>query len=1559
MNKSDLNDVHVNESQVIGNSLIDSHESDGEDNQVNYRFKKSEGYHAVPLLYTRNYMPPRADLSFAGLDDSVTSVNKTKISTSMTSKESLEKPKSGRPSAPIIEEWESDSKDENVVEKIKVKKTVKPSLEKIEFINARNITVENESKAEKPRKLRRSPKVNTARPKAVTNAVRMNRVNDVKASSCWVWKPIKPNSASITLKRYDYVDVRGKSRSVMAWVPKKVKKHIMKLLEWNLHVINVSSAGPAPYLKWSMGIKCSKAFPLLAMKIPLLEHFATYLQNKHYALWEVIEFGDSYKAPPEETGKGPASESSTKKKGRTVVITKEDMQKRRNDVTVRTTLLLALPDEHQFRFSKYEIAQELWEGILKTFGGNEATKKTKKNQLKQQYGNFKAEGSETLKQTFNRLQAIVSHLEFMDVEIEQNDLNQKFLRSLAPEWLMYTIVWRNKDDRDTMSLDDVYYHLKVYEPEVQKNSESNSQNMAFISSSNTSSGKGKVHTIDEDDIKEIDIKWNMALLSMRADRFWKKTGKKITIQGSDVASFDKSKDWSYMANEEENHALVADDEVLTEFSLMAKSSSSLENEKEKEGLDNKLIGFEKASKDLDNLLGSQRSDKNKEGLGYSAVLPPAQVYSPLKKDLSWTYLPGFVDDTVTDYSRPTPSINELIYNTSDLQSNNFFVFEHGESSGSIMSKPMIKFVKAVDCPRVTKTNNTENARKSTVKYAEMYRNTSKSPKVRVKTQPRVLRVSTVTGKIPTVDSKFSTAKSMFTADLGNKGKAVKASACWIWRPKQNNTEQGLNCNSVSVTFKKYQYIDTQGRVNGCSRHMTGNISYLSEYEPYDGGYVLFGQGGGRITGKGIIKTDLKVKIIRCDNRGEFKNKEMNELCTKKGIRREFSNARTPQQNRVSEKRNRTLIEAARTMLADAKLPVTFWAKVVNTACYVQNMVEENLHVDFLENKLIKKGAGLNWLFNINTLTNSMNYVPVVVAGTFSTNILGTKDVASQAVKKDVSFLIYIALPNWFHEAHMEFSNSDAQDDCNTNVLDSSGISNPTTTSKVPLAEQVEPTASLTVETKISTVSSPVPTVCLGTSPGSSRDPRIISKEVFSHKETPSLGNALTLSNRFEDTSREEADLSNMETSIPVSPTSTFRIHKDHPKSQIIGPVDTPVQTRHKSKEMEEQSFIAIIHHKTNLELLQFWVRPIGTKWVLKNKKDEQGIVIRNKARIKAILLFLAHASFMGFTVYQMDVKSSFLYGTIDEEVYVMQPPGFQDLEFPDRVYKVEKAMYGLHLVPRAWYDSDYGGATQDRKSTNGGCQFLGRRLISWQCKKQSIVATSTTKVEYVAAASGCGQVLWIQNQLLDYGNSIMVKLAFCDYHNMIAILERTEHNIGFHQIVDFLEASHIRVKTMSLETKILATIDGKPRTISESSLRRHLRLNDEEGISSLPDIELFENLSLMCYNILPNQRFTFQKGQFSHQWKFCIHTIMQCLSSKSTGFNEFSSNITIDVGEGSAIPTEPQHTPSPQEQHSSHHDPSSPSHPTTSIAPITPTPNETPTETATLRRYTGRATQIA
>ncbi|GKA10809.1 putative ribonuclease H-like domain-containing protein [Tanacetum coccineum] len=250
---------------------------------------------------------------------------------------------------------------------------------------------------------------------------------------------------------------------------------------------------------------------------------------------------------------------------------------------------------------------------------------------------------------------------------------------------------------------------------------------------------------------------------------------------------------------------------------------------------------------------------------------------------------------------------------------------------------------------------------------------------------------------------------------------------------------------------------------------------------------------------------------------------------------------------------------------------------------------------------------------------------------------------------------------------------------------------------------------------------------------------------------------------FDEASYDEegviTDFNSLPTEIEVSPTPTLRIHSIHPKSQILGDPKSAVQTR--SKVQNKSGAHALLSHTQKQqrnnhkdqqhclfacflsqeepkkiaealqddswvqamqeELLQFklqqvWVlvdlphgmKVIGTKWVYRNKRDERGVVVRNKARlvaqgytqeegidydevfapvarIEAIRLFLAFASFMGFIVYQMDVKSAFLYGTIDEEVYVSQPPGFVDPDHPNKVYKVVKALYGLHQAPRAWY----------------------------------------------------------------------------------------------------------------------------------------------------------------------------------------------------------------------------------------------------------------------------------
>nr|GEZ43397.1 hypothetical protein [Tanacetum cinerariifolium] len=476
-----------------------------------------------------------------------------------------------------------------------------------------------------------------------------------------------------------------------------------------------------------------------------------YLQHEHYALWEVIEFGDSYKVPTNTDPDNATTRKDDEQSGRTVTITTKDMQKKKNDVKARTTLLLSLPDEHQLRFIKYKTAKELWAAILKTFGWNEATKKRKKNLLKQQYGNFKAEGSETLEQMFNRLQVIVSQLQFTDVEVKKDDFNQKFLTSLAPKWLMHTIVWRNRNDLDTMSLDDLYNHLK----NISGNEDGN---IACVSTTSTAfpTANASIATISQDTASAY-------IASQSNDKFWKRTGKKISIQGSDVVGFDKSKvecfnchkmghfarecraprsqergrkenyrqgskakektpkalmaidgvgwDWSYMANEGEDHTLVADAEASTEFALMANTESKLEELKlEKDGLDGKLAGLLKASNNLDNLIESQRSDKVKERVGYNAVSPPAaDLYLSPKKDLSWTGLPEFVDDIVTDYSRPSPTIAST---SAEGQNKDSSTSEDVASPNT--PKLFVKFVKPKDSQSESKTDKQETPKKPQV-----------------------------------------------------------------------------------------------------------------------------------------------------------------------------------------------------------------------------------------------------------------------------------------------------------------------------------------------------------------------------------------------------------------------------------------------------------------------------------------------------------------------------------------------------------------------------------------------------------------------------------------------------------------------------------------------------------------------------------------------------------------------------------------------------------------------------------------------------------------------------
>nr|GEW61409.1 hypothetical protein [Tanacetum cinerariifolium] len=413
--------------------------------------------------------------------------------------------------------------------------------------------------------------------------------------------------------------------------------------------------------------------------------------------------------------------------------------------------------------------------------------------------------------------------------------------------------------------------------------------------------------------------------------------------------------------------------------------------------------------------------------------------------------------------------------------------------------------------------------------------------------------------------------------------------------------------------------------------------------------------------------DHKVKVIRCDNGTEFKNKEMNQFCEMKGILRQFSVARTPQQNRVAERRNRTLTEAARTMLADSKFLTTFWAEVVNTACYVQNRVlvvkphnktpYELFHVRTPTLSFIRPFGCLVTILNI--IYHLRKFNGKAKEGLFVGYSLNSK-----------AFRVFNSKTKIVEEnLHIRFSES------TPNVIGTQ--SNGFAGTK----------ASDTVE-----------------------DVRTFNPNMHALEDVSTFD---FIGDDEDDVAM--ADINNLNTTIQISPTSTIRIYKDHPFDQVIGDLQSATQTRKMSKNLEEHGFVSTIQQRTNHKDLQnclfaCFLSQEKPKKVFRNKEDERGIMIRNKARliaqrytqeegidydevfspvarIKAIRLFLAYASFKDCVVYQMDVKSAFLYGKIKEEVYVCQPQGFKDPNFPDRVYKVEKALYGLHQAPRALYET--------------------------------------------------------------------------------------------------------------------------------------------------------------------------------------------------------------------------------------------------------------------------------
>nr|GEY46042.1 hypothetical protein [Tanacetum cinerariifolium] len=278
-----------------------------------------------------------------------------------------------------------------------------------------------------------------------------------------------------------------------------------------------------------------------------------YFLMNDYSLWEVILNGDS--PAPTRVVDGVLQPVAP--------TTAEQWLARKNELKARGTLLMALHDKHQLKFSTHKDAKTLMEAIEKRFGGNIKSKKVQKTLLKQQYENFTCSNSESLDQIHDRLQKLINQLKILGVSLSQEDINLKFLRSLPSEWMTHTLIWRNKTDLEEQSLDDLFNSLKIYEAELKSSSSASTttQNIAFVSSSNTDSTNepvsvaasiyavsAKIHVysllnveslsnamiysffasqsnslqldnddlkqIDADDLEEMDLKWQMAMLTV-------------------------------------------------------------------------------------------------------------------------------------------------------------------------------------------------------------------------------------------------------------------------------------------------------------------------------------------------------------------------------------------------------------------------------------------------------------------------------------------------------------------------------------------------------------------------------------------------------------------------------------------------------------------------------------------------------------------------------------------------------------------------------------------------------------------------------------------------------------------------------------------------------------------------------------------------------------------------------------------------------------------------------------------------------------------------------------
>ncbi|GJZ03417.1 putative ribonuclease H-like domain-containing protein [Tanacetum coccineum] len=1178
--------------------------------------------------------------------------------------------------------------------------------------------------------------------------------------------------------------------------------------------------------------------------------------------------------------------------------TAEEIIARERERKERTTLLMALPEDHLAKFHKMTDAKEMWDAIKSRFGGNDESKKMQKYILKQQFEGFSVSNTEGLHKGYDRFQSLLSQLEIHGAGVSTEDANQKFLRSLPSAWSQVSLIMRTKPGVDSLSFDDfstnevsTAYYVPNLSIQNSKYEQPSSYSLLVNQSSCPQLDHEDLEQIDEYDLEEMDLKWQVAMISIRMKKFYKKTGRKLQFDAKEHVGFDKTKvecynchkighfarecrikgtqdnrrrdawnsgnkDGSRTGQKEDSKALAqtqrrrqlsdASIEIKAysqglkkvEAQLVAHQQGQLWYEQKikfmkidlddktdvltyhkkllaeaqirKRDLRVKVEKWHNSSKNLSKLLNTQMSANDKFGLGYGDHRYDG-ILSYENEVLQSVFMnkeSEIENQPLYDSTEPSELVSEPVVNESNVEcqpkvwSDTPIIEEYESDSENDQFTHSQKHkvdkkdlghgftVRACfvcgslnhlirDCDFHEK----RMARKAELNngWNNVKRGWNDVQRVNKQNQFVPSSVLTRTGIIPVNTARTSGTKNFNTARQNVNRLTVLTSIAMkvnIVKPFVNRVRPAnvfYKTHSSSRPFKNPTVLRTdfsKQKVNAAKDYphralKNKGIAYLAEFQDFNGGSVAFGGSKGYITGKGKIRMgkldfedvcfvkelqhfnlfsvsqmyDKKNKVLFTDSEclvlsSEFKLPDENQVLLK-----------IPRQNNMYSFNLENIIPSGGLACLIAKATTdesNKWHRRLGHVNFknLNKLVKGNL-VRGLPSKLFQndhtcvacqkgKQHKASWIRNREKIYSRHCFV-LPIWPSYSSTI--TPDLKTDEKRDGPREEEQVFMDELKRIKRQEKEANEEAEDLRKkfeHLVIKEGAARPSSTN---IFSTVSTLAKASSTSLVNTVSIPVSTASLheGLSLCDPTNPKEDDSEIPPLEDIYQNSTDGIFTTSSYDDEGVVADFTNLETIVNVSPIPTSRIHSTHPKELILRDPTSAVQTRSKlhkssgahafvsyvqkqrrnnhkdfqhclfacflsqqepkkiSEALEDESWVDAMQE----ELLQFkiqkvWVLvdlPYGKKAI--GTKQEEGIdydeVFAPVARIEAIRIFLAFASYMGFIVYQMDVKSAFLYGKIDEEVYVSQPPGFLDPKYPQKVYKVVKALYGLHQAPRAWY----------------------------------------------------------------------------------------------------------------------------------------------------------------------------------------------------------------------------------------------------------------------------------